>query len=100
VGFPHPIKGEGIYAFVVLQKDATPPPEAELIETVRQQVGPIAKPDVIQIAPDLPKTRSGKIMRRILRKIVVGDREFGDISTLSDPGVVEALWAGRRPLPV
>jgi len=100
VGFPHPVKGEGIYAFVVLQKDATPPPEAELIETVRQQVGPIAKPDVIQIAPDLPKTRSGKIMRRILRKIVVGDREFGDISTLSDPGVVEALWAGRRPLPV
>ncbi len=100
VGFPHPIKGEGIYAFVVLQKDAPPPPEAELIETVRQQVGPIAKPDVIQIAPDLPKTRSGKIMRRILRKIVGGEQDFGDTSTLADPSVVELLWAGRRPLPV
>ncbi len=100
VGFPHPIKGEGIYAFVVLQKDALPPPEAELIETVRQQVGPIAKPDVIQIAPDLPKTRSGKIMRRILRKIVGGERDFGDTSTLADPSVVELLWEGRRPLPV
>lgn len=100
VGFPHPIKGEGIYAFVVLQRDAAPPPEAELIETVRQQIGPIAKPDVIQIAPDLPKTRSGKIMRRILRKIVGGERDFGDTSTLADPSVVEILWERRRPLPV
>ncbi len=99
VGYPHPVKGEGIYAFVVLHKEAEPPAEAELIETVRQQVGPIAKPDVIQIAPDLPKTRSGKIMRRILRKIVAGERDFGDVSTLADPSVVEALWQGRRPLP-
>jgi acetyl-CoA synthetase len=99
VGFPHPIKGEGIYAFVVLQKDMPPPTEAELIETVRQQVGPIAKPDVIHIAPDLPKTRSGKIMRRILRKIATGERDFGDTSTLADPAVVEVLWEGRRPLP-
>jgi acetyl-CoA synthetase len=99
VGFPHPIKGEGIYAFVVLQKDTPPPTEAELIETVRQQVGPIAKPDVIHIAPDLPKTRSGKIMRRILRKIATGERDFGDTSTLADPAVVEVLWEGRRPLP-
>jgi acetyl-CoA synthetase len=99
VGFPHPIKGEGIYAFVALQKDTPPPTEAELIETVRQQVGPIAKPDVIHIAPDLPKTRSGKIMRRILRKIATGERDFGDTSTLADPAVVEVLWEGRRPLP-
>ncbi len=98
VGYPHPIKGEGIYAFVVLRREATPPSEAELIDTVRQQVGPIARPDIIQIAPDLPKTRSGKIMRRILRKIVIGEREFGDISTLSDPNIVEVLWAARKPI--
>ena len=100
VGYPHPVKGEGIYAFVVLHKEAVPPSENELIEAVRQQVGPIAKPDAIQIAPDLPKTRSGKIMRRILRKIVAGERDFGDTSTLADPLVVEALWEGRRSLPV
>jgi acetyl-CoA synthetase len=100
VGYPHPIKGEGIYAFVVLQKQAVPPTEAELVETVRLQIGPIAKPDVIQIVPDLPKTRSGKIMRRILRKIVRGESDFGDTSTLAEPSIVEQLWAGRRPLPV
>lgn len=103
VGFPHPIKGEGIYAFVVLKADTpVPDPDAlkkELIESVRTQIGPIAKPDVIQLAPELPKTRSGKIMRRILRKLIVGEKEFGDISTLADPGVVEKLIATREPLP-
>ncbi|MCX7606247.1 MAG: acetate--CoA ligase [Bacteroidia bacterium] len=93
VGFPHPIKGEGIYAFVVLKTGATESPALlqELFETVRQVIGPIAKPDYIHIAPDLPKTRSGKIMRRILRQIIQGKRDFGDISTLADPSVVEKL---------
>lgn len=103
VGFPHPIKGEGIYAFVLLKADVKLDDLAilktELIELVRQQIGPIAKPDVIHIAPDLPKTRSGKIMRRILRKLIVGETNFGDISTLADPSVVEKLIATREPLP-
>jgi acetyl-CoA synthetase len=98
VGFPHPIKGEGIYAFVILRKDTPTASDSlieELRETVRQQIGPIAKPDFIQIVPDLPKTRSGKIMRRILRKIVRGEQDFGDTSTLADPTIVEALWKNR-----
>lgn len=103
VGFPHPIKGEGIYAFVVLKADAQISDPAafkqELIETVRRRIGPIAKPDVIQLAPDLPRTRSGKIMRRILRKLILGERDFGDISTLADPSVVEKLISTREPLP-
>ncbi|MEN3040261.1 MAG: AMP-binding protein, partial [Bacteroidia bacterium] len=103
VGFPHPIKGEGIYAFVLLKSgvSVTDPAalKAELVEAVRRQIGPIAKPDVIQIAPDLPKTRSGKIMRRILRKLILGETNFGDISTLADPSVVEKLMATREPLP-
>lgn len=104
VGFPHPIKGEGIYAFVVLKADYTPADpaalKAELTETVRRVIGPIAKPDVIHLAPDLPKTRSGKIMRRILRKLIIGETNFGDISTLADPAVVEKLINSREPLPV
>ncbi|MCS7153596.1 MAG: acetate--CoA ligase [Bacteroidia bacterium] len=104
VGFPHPIKGEGIYAFVVLKADYAPTDPAilkgELTETVRRVIGPIAKPDVIHLAPDLPKTRSGKIMRRILRKLIVGETHFGDISTLADPAVVEKLINSREPLPV
>lgn len=103
VGFPHPIKGEGIYAFVLLRADyPVENPEAlkaELVEVVRKVIGPIAKPDVIQIAPDLPKTRSGKIMRRILRKIIVGDMNFGDISTLADASVIEKIIATKEPLP-
>ncbi len=101
VGFPHPVKGEGIYAFIILKADWTPSEnlKAELIETVRSQIGPIAKPDLIQFAPELPKTRSGKIMRRILRRLIQGHTDFGDTSTLADPSIVERLQEGRLPLP-
>jgi acetyl-CoA synthetase len=94
VGFPHDLKGQGVYAYVSLMADATPTPHLrkELVDWVRKQIGPIAAPDVIQFAPGLPKTRSGKIMRRILRKIAEGDiGALGDTSTLADPGVVDAL---------
>ena len=96
VGYPHPVKGEGIHAFVVLKDGYFPSEDLETILAghVRKMIGPIAKPDVVQFAPDLPKTRSGKIMRRILRKIAAGERDieaFGDISTLADPKVVKEL---------
>ena len=94
VGYPHDIKGQGIYAYVTL-KAGVEPSEAlkdELKQFVAREIGPIARPDVIQFAPGLPKTRSGKIMRRILRKIAEGDTSsLGDISTLADPSVVEDL---------
>ncbi|MBN9554558.1 MAG: acetate--CoA ligase, partial [Alphaproteobacteria bacterium] len=94
VGYPHDIKGQGIYAYVTL-KDGIPASDAlaeELRKFVGDEIGPIAKPDVIQFAPGLPKTRSGKIMRRILRKIAEGEtKSLGDISTLADPSVVEDL---------
>ena len=96
VGFPHAIKGQGIYAYVTLMAGEEPSEElrAELIHWGRKEIGPIASPDVIQWAPGLPKTRSGKIMRRILRKIAEGDADnLGDISTLADPGVVDDLIA-------
>ena len=100
VGFPHPIKGEGIYAYVTPMAGTNQDPETltdELIDLVRKEIGPIAKPDVIQLAPGLPKTRSGKIMRRILRKIAAGEIEdLGDTSTLADPAVVNDLVAKRR----
>jgi acetyl-CoA synthetase len=98
VGFPHDVKGEGIYAYVTLVSGVEPSEELrrELIDLVRKEIGPIAKPDVIQWAPGLPKTRSGKIMRRILRKIAANDLDHvGDISTLADPSVVEELKANR-----
>ncbi|MES2254984.1 MAG: acetate--CoA ligase [Pseudomonadota bacterium] len=94
VGYPHDIKGQGIYAYVTLKQGVTPSDtlNAELRAFVGHEIGPIAKPDVIQFAPGLPKTRSGKIMRRILRKIAEGDtKSLGDISTLADPSVVEDL---------
>ncbi len=94
VGFPHDIKGQGIYAFVTLKGNIEPSDELkkELVKTVRSEIGPIASPDVIQWAPSLPKTRSGKIMRRILRKIAEGEGDkVGDVSTLADPSVVEDL---------
>ena len=99
VGFPHDLKGEGIYAFVTLMSgdnsDANTLLE-ELVAMVRQEIGPIAKPDAIQWAPGLPKTRSGKIMRRILRKIAASELDnLGDISTLADPSVVDDLIANR-----
>ena len=98
VGFPHDIKGQGIYAYVTLMagEEPTEALRKELVNWVRKEIGPIASPDVIQFAPGLPKTRSGKIMRRILRKIA--ENEFGalgDTSTLADPGVVDDLIANR-----
>jgi len=100
VGFPHDIKGEGIYAYVTLMAgDNRDRNEliAELIDSVRTEIGPIAKPDAIQWAPGLPKTRSGKIMRRILRKIAANQvDDLGDISTLADPSVVEELVSSRE----
>ena len=98
VGFPHDIKGQGIYAYVTLKADQTPSDalRAELIKWVRAEIGPFAAPDVIQWAPGLPKTRSGKIMRRILRKIAEGDvSSLGDTSTLADPSVVDDLVENR-----
>jgi len=98
VGFPHDIKGQGIYAYVTLVADEEPSDilRKELVAWVRREIGPIAAPDAIQWAPGLPKTRSGKIMRRILRKIAAGETDgLGDTSTLADPGVVDELVATR-----
>jgi acetyl-CoA synthetase len=98
VGFPHDIKGQGIYAYVTLLKGAEPSEELrkKLVDLVRSEIGPIATPDVIQWAPGLPKTRSGKIMRRILRKIAANELDtLGDTSTLADPTVVEDLVENR-----
>jgi acetyl-CoA synthetase len=98
VGFPHDLKGQGIYAYVTLKAGQTPSDELrkELVGWVRKEIGPIASPDVIQWAPSLPKTRSGKIMRRILRKIAANDfKELGDTSTLADPAVVDDLIKNR-----
>jgi len=94
VGFPHDIKGQGIYVYVTLIAGAEPtePLRAELRDWVRKEISAIATPDVIQWAPGLPKTRSGKIMRRILRKIAADERDqLGDLSTLADPSVIEQL---------
>ncbi len=99
VGFPHEIKGQGIYCYVTLKDgvEATDHVRRMLIHAVREGIGPIATPDFIQFTPALPKTRSGKIMRRILRRIAANDfAELGDISTLADPAVVESLIEGRR----
>ncbi|SOD94966.1 acetate--CoA ligase [Caenispirillum bisanense] len=98
VGYPHDIKGQGIYAYVTLVADEEPTEELrkELVKWVRDEIGPIASPDVIQWAPGLPKTRSGKIMRRILRKIAENDfGALGDTSTLADPSVVDDLIENR-----
>ncbi|MCY3682158.1 MAG: acetate--CoA ligase [Gemmatimonadetes bacterium] len=98
VGFPHEIKGQGIYAYVTLNvgEAYTDDLKAELVQQVRTEIGPIATPDVIHWAPGLPKTRSGKIMRRILRKIAENDTsDLGDTSTLADPTVVDDLLANR-----
>ena len=98
VGYPHDIKGQGIYAYVTLIHGVEPSEELrkELITHVRTEIGPIATPDIIQWAPGLPKTRSGKIMRRILRKIAANEMDsLGDTSTLADPGVVDDLIKNR-----
>jgi len=99
VGYPHDIKGQGIYAYVTLNAGEEPTDElrSELVRWVRTEIGPIASPDVIQWAPGLPKTRSGKIMRRILRKIAENDfGNLGDTSTLAEPQVVDDLVANRQ----
>ena len=98
VGMPHDVKGQGIYAYVTPMEgiDGGDDLRAELIKWVRKEIGPIATPDVVQFAPSLPKTRSGKIMRRILRKIAENDfSNLGDTSTLADPSVVDDLIANR-----
>ena len=98
VGYPHDVKGQGIYCFVTLKADVTPTDilQAELKGWVRREIGPFAAPDVVQFAPGLPKTRSGKIMRRILRKIAENDlSNLGDITTLADPSVVDDLVQNR-----
>ena len=99
VGFPHEIKGQGIYAYVTLREGFKPDEtvKQEIIQTIRTVIGPIATPDVIQWAPGLPKTRSGKIMRRILRKIAANEYEdLGDTSTLAEPDIVDNLIQGRN----
>ncbi|HVI31725.1 acetate--CoA ligase [Phenylobacterium sp.] len=98
VGYPHEVKGQGIYCYVTLKADVTPTDilQAELKGWIRREIGPFAAPDVVQFAPGLPKTRSGKIMRRILRKIAEDDLgNLGDTSTLADPGVVDDLVKNR-----
>ena len=102
VGYPHEIKGQGIYCFVTLKVgvEATEVLQADLRGFVRHEIGPFAAPDVIQFAPGLPKTRSGKIMRRILRKIAEDDMSnLGDTSTLADPAVVDELIASAAVSP-
>ena len=99
VGVPHDIKGQGIYAYVTLNADEEPTEElrVELVKWVRKEIGPIASPDYLQWSPGLPKTRSGKIMRRILRKIAANEYDqLGDTSTLADPGVVDDLIDNRQ----
>ncbi|HOI08117.1 MAG TPA: AMP-binding protein, partial [Deltaproteobacteria bacterium] len=101
VGFPHDIKGQGIYAYVTLntgveKSDAL---KKDLIALVRKEIGPIATPDLIQWADGLPKTRSGKIMRRVLRKVAAHDfTDLGDVSTMADSGVVDDLINGRKSI--
>ena len=99
VGYPHEIKGQGIYAYVTVNIGVKTSDEllTELKQWVRKEIGPIATPDLIQFAPGLPKTRSGKIMRRILRKIAANEHEeLGDVSTLADPQVVQNLVQNRK----
>ena len=101
VGYPHDIKGQGIYAYVILEDGEHQADEVRkaIISTLVEEIGPIAKPDIIQIVPGLPKTRSGKIMRRILRKVAEGDTSnLGDTSTLLDPSVVETIKADALAL--
>jgi len=97
VGYPHDIKGNALYSFVILQDgvEGSPELEAEIKNGVARLIGAIAKPDKIQFVSGLPKTRSGKIMRRILRKIASDETEFGDTSTLLDPEIVTIIQKGK-----
>ena len=94
VPVPHSVKGEALYCFVTLNSGASfnPAVEAELRTMIRTKIAPFATPDFIQSAPGLPKTRSGKIMRRVLKKIANDERDLGDISTMADSSVVEVRW--------
>jgi acetyl-CoA synthetase len=99
VGYEHDIKGQGIYCYVTLMSGILPEEDlkSDLVQLVAKEIGPIAKPDIIQWAPGLPKTRSGKIMRRILRKIATNEIDnLGDTTTLADPSVVDELIANRE----
>jgi acetyl-CoA synthetase len=101
VGYPHDIKGQGIYAYVILMGGKTPDEalRKDIINHVRKVIGPIASPDVVLFTPGLPKTRSGKIMRRILRKVAEDAfDQLGDISTLADPSVVDTIIASHKAL--
>lgn len=97
VARPHPVKGQCLYCFITPNENESFDPKmiAELKKLVRERIGPFAMPDVVQHAPGLPKTRSGKIMRRVLRKVAVNDRNVGDTSTLADESIVEQLFANR-----
>lgn len=97
VSKPHPIKGESLYCFVTVSNDAEYDDDliSSLKRKVRHRIGAFAMPDTIQYAPALPKTRSGKIMRRILRKIAAGESDVGDVSTLAEPSVVDELMKNR-----
>lgn len=97
VAKPHTVKGECLYCFITTSEHGVFDPKlvTELKQLIRERIGPFAQPDVIQNAPALPKTRSGKIMRRILKKVAVNDRNLGDISTLADESVIEQLFANR-----
>lgn len=97
VSRPHPVKGESLYCFVTLKENVTFDQKlvGELKKLIRERIGSFAQPDVIQYAPGLPKTRSGKIMRRILRKVAVNDSNVGDTSTLAEESIVEQLFANR-----
>ena len=97
VGYPHAIKGQGVYTYIVLETDAPEDALKVINQCCRVQIGAHARIDKLQVVPGLPKTRSGKVMRRILRKVAEGQPEaLGDISTLADPSVVEAIIAGYR----
>ena len=99
VGYPHDVKGQGIYAYVICDMEGRTEEnlKEEIKDTVRKIIGPIAKPDMVQIVPGLPKTRSGKIMRRILRKIASGEiSSLGDTSTLLNPEVVDSIIEGSK----
>jgi acetyl-CoA synthetase len=101
VGYPHDVKGTGIYCYVTLKVGVVPSEELrkELVQQVRKEIGAIVTPDVVQWAPGLPKTRSGKIMRRILRKIAHNELDnLGDTTTLADPSVVDDLVKNRIPV--
>lgn len=97
VSKPHAVKGESLYCFITTTENAVYDKKLidELKKLVRERIGPFAQPDGVQYAPALPKTRSGKIMRRVLRKIAVGDKDLGDISTLADSSVIDQLFANK-----